>query len=138
MFERLINSFGQPANSYGDAELQLAASKLLFAVLPVDYKVTNEEAHALRNSLTSLFHVSPEKCRRMISRAAAAHAKEPSFVAAATLLKHRTTESFRQKLMTEARNLSRADGVVHNNELDLEQRLERLLGLADQALQQSA
>jgi uncharacterized tellurite resistance protein B-like protein len=137
MFERLINSFGQSANPR-EAELQLAAAVLLFGVMPVDYKVTQDETSAFRASLVSLFNYSPEKCRRVMARAASAHARDSSIVATTTLLKHRTSEQFRTRLMCEVRKLSRADGVMHDNEHDLEQRIERLLGLAQDNLQKSA
>jgi uncharacterized tellurite resistance protein B-like protein len=143
MFERLINSFGKPANQHDDAhlrdgELQLAAAMLLFGVMPVDHRITSDETSAFHNALVSLFNYSPEKCRRMMARAASAHAREPSILAATTLLKSRSPEHFRHRLMQEVRNLARADGVVHDNEADLEQRIERLLGLVQGDLQISA
>lgn len=143
MFERLINSIGQPAQSpstnvSADAELLLSAAKVLFAVLPVDYVVTSQEGVALRTSLIKLFNLSPEKCHRLTARAAAAHDKEPSILAATTLLKHRTSETFRRKLLAEVNVIIRADGVLHDNELDLEQRVARLLGLSTIQWQQSA
>jgi uncharacterized tellurite resistance protein B-like protein len=142
MFERLINSFGKPANQHADffhdAELQLAACTLLFAVLPVDYHVTADETCALRKSIIALFNVSPEKCQRMISRAAAAHDRDPSILSATTLLKRRTPELFRQRLLAEINAIMRADGVLHDNELDLEHRIGRLLGLTAETLSQTA
>jgi uncharacterized tellurite resistance protein B-like protein len=143
MFERLIHSIGQPAHPTltdvsADAELLLAAAKVLFAVLPVDYSVTSQEGVALRRSLIKLFTLSPEKCHRIMARAAAAHDKEPSILAATTLLKHRTSESFRRKLLAEVNVIIRSDGVLHDNELDLEQRVARLLGLSTSHWQQSA
>ncbi len=143
MFERLINSFGQPANQHSadfmhDAELQLAAALLLFAVLPVDQKVTADEGCAFRKSLVALFSFSPEKCHRMMARAASAYDHDSSIMSAATLLKHRTTEAFRRRLLAEINMIMRADGVLHDNELDLEQRVERLLGLAESILHQTA
>jgi uncharacterized tellurite resistance protein B-like protein len=143
MFERLINSFGQPANQQDsqtlrDPELQLASAMLLFGILPVDYEITAVEGTALCKSLATLFNFTPEKCHRLMSRAAAAHSKEPSIVAATTLLKHRTTEAFRRKLLAEANYIIRADGVLHDNELDLGHRLERMLGLSSENMQQSA
>jgi uncharacterized tellurite resistance protein B-like protein len=143
MFERLIKSFGRPANQGNgtvihDHELQLASAMLLFGALPVDYKVTSDETCALRQSLTLLFGYSAEKCQRMIARAASAHARETSIVAATTLLKHRTPEKFRRQLLAEINAVMRADGVLHDNEIDLERRIERLLGLAPEPLQQTA
>jgi uncharacterized tellurite resistance protein B-like protein len=143
MFERLLNSIGQPAQPpttdvAADGELSLAAAKVMFAVLPVDYEVTNQERVALRTSLMRLFHISQEKCHRLMARAAAAHNKDPSILAAATLLKHRTPENFRRKLLAEINSLIRADGVLHDNELDLEHRMARLLGLGSDSWQQSA
>ena len=143
MFERLINSFGQPANTRDDGtainpELQLASAMLLFSVLPVDYLVTADESCALRKSLIALFNMSPEKSRRMIARAAAAHSKDPAIVAATTLLKHRTSENFRLRLLAEINTIMRADGVLHDNELDFEHRVEKLLGLVPENLRQSA
>jgi uncharacterized tellurite resistance protein B-like protein len=134
MFDRLINSFGQPANQHSrnimqDSELQLAAVQLLFSVLPVDYRVTPDEGCALVKSIKSLFGFSPEKCHRLIARAAAAHSRDSNIMAAATLLKSRTTLAFRQQLLAEINLIMRADGVLHENELDLEHRVERLLGL---------
>jgi uncharacterized tellurite resistance protein B-like protein len=134
MFERLIRSFGRPANQTDgtvvrDQELQLASAKLLFSMLPADYNIEPEESVALREALTRLFHFTPMKCRRMIARAAAAHYREPSVLAAATLLKHRTAEAFRHTLLDEVRAIARADGALHPNELDLQTRVERLLGL---------
>jgi uncharacterized tellurite resistance protein B-like protein len=143
MFERLINSFGRPANQQDgahlrDGELQLAAAVLLFGVMPVDHRITNDETSAFHDALVTLFNYSPEKCRRMMARAASAHARDSSIVAATTLLKRRSPEHFRRRLMQEVRNLTRADGTVHDNEIDLEQRIERLLGLAQGELQISA
>jgi uncharacterized tellurite resistance protein B-like protein len=143
MFERLINSFGQPANQHApdilqDGELQLAAVQLLFCVLPVDYEVTAKEGSALMSSLVTLFGYSPEKCHRMVARAAAAHDRDSTIMPAATLLKSRTTEQFRRRLLAQVNVLMRADGVLHDNELDLEHRIERLLGLASPNLQKSA
>jgi uncharacterized tellurite resistance protein B-like protein len=143
MFERLINSFGKPANQQDiayprDAELQLAAAILLFAVLPVDYRVTAEETCALRKALTALFKLSPEKCQRMIARAAAAHDRDPNIVAATTMLKRLTSESFRHHLLAEINIIMRADGVLHDNELDLEHRVARLLGLTPENIAKSA
>jgi uncharacterized tellurite resistance protein B-like protein len=143
VFERLLNSIGQApqpqsTNVAADGELLLAAAKVLFAVLPVDYVITNQEGVALRNSLVRLFALSPEKCHRITSRAAAAHGKDPSILAATTLLKHRTPEGFRRKLLAEVNTLIRADGVLHDNELDLEHRLARLLGLSSDQWQKSA
>jgi uncharacterized tellurite resistance protein B-like protein len=143
MFERLINSIGQPAqptssNVAADGELLLAAAKVLFAALPVDYAVTSCEGVALRTSLMKLFALSPEKCHRLISRAAAAHGKDPSILAATTLLKHRTSEPFRRNLLAELNLIIRADGILHDNELDLEHRSVRLLGLTTDEWQHSA
>jgi uncharacterized tellurite resistance protein B-like protein len=143
MFERLIKSFGKPANltrsaHVTDHELQLAAAMLMFAVLPVDHKVTADETCALRSALVSLFDFSPEEAQRMLARSAAAHANEPSIVAATTLLKHRTTPEFRQHLLHELRAIVRSDGEVHHNESDLEQRVERLLGLSPHGFQKTA
>jgi uncharacterized tellurite resistance protein B-like protein len=134
MFERLIKSFGTPSNQHSsivvrDQELQLASAKLLFSMLPVDYNIEPEESLALRESLTRLFGFSPMRCRRMIARAAAAHFHEPSILAAATLLKHRTPETFRRTLLKEIRTIAWSDGTLHVNELDLQARVERLLGL---------
>jgi uncharacterized tellurite resistance protein B-like protein len=117
MFERLIKSFGRPANQGNgtvihDHELQLASAMLLFGALPVDYKVTSDETSA--------------------------HARETSIVAATTLLKHRTSEKFRRQLLAEINAVMRADGVLHDNEIDLERRIERLLGLVPEPLQQTA
>jgi uncharacterized tellurite resistance protein B-like protein len=133
MFERLLHSLGKPdspqtENVGDDGELVLAAAKILYAVLPVDYVVTNQEAVALRMSLMRLFEISPDRCRRLIARAAAAHAKDTSILAAATLLKHRTSDAFRKQLCAEVNLLIHADGVVHDNEADLENRVSRLLG----------
>jgi uncharacterized tellurite resistance protein B-like protein len=135
MFERLINSFGQPANQLEadilhNGELQLAAVQLLFSILPVDYVVIPSESAALVKSLMALFAYSTEKCHRMIARAASAHDRDSSIMAPATLLKSRTSLAFRKRLLAEANVIMRADGVLHDNELDLEHRLERLLGLA--------
>jgi uncharacterized tellurite resistance protein B-like protein len=143
MFERLIKSFGRPANQRDateihDHELQLASAMLLFGALPVDYRITADEACALRGALTSLFGFNTDKCQRMIARAAAAHARETSIVAATTLLKHRTPEKFRRQLLAEINLIMRADGVLHDNEVDLEKRIERLLGLAVGHLPQTA
>jgi uncharacterized tellurite resistance protein B-like protein len=143
MFERLINSFGQPANQQDNgpvinSELQLASAMLLFSVLPVDYRVTVEEGCALQKSLFALFDLSPEKCRRMIARAAAAHNRDPAIVAATTLLKRQTSELFRIRLLAEINIIMRADGVLHDNELDFEHRVERLLGLAPETFRRSA
>lgn len=136
MFERLINSFGQPANQHAadvlhDGELQLAAVQLLFSVLPVDYNVSASEGRALFKSINSLFGFSTERCHRMIARAAASHTRDSNIMAAATLLKGRTTIAFRKRLLAEVNIIMRADGVLHDNELDLEHRIERLLGLTE-------
>jgi uncharacterized tellurite resistance protein B-like protein len=138
MFERLIKSLGRALpESDGfvlrDQELQLASAKLLFSMLPADYNIEPEESVALRFALTRLFHFSPHKCRRMIARAAAAHFREPSILAAATLLKHRAPVEFRQRLLEEIRVIARADGALHENEIDLQERVERLLGLPSTA-----
>jgi uncharacterized tellurite resistance protein B-like protein len=143
MFERLINSIGQPAqpiltNVAADGELLLAAAKVLFAALPVDYSVTSCEGVALRTSLIKIFALSPEKCHRVMSRAAAAHSQDSSILAATTLLKHRTSESFRRNLLAELNLIIRADGILHDNELDLEHRAARLLGLSLGEWQRSA
>jgi uncharacterized tellurite resistance protein B-like protein len=143
MFERLINSFGQPANHNNayelhDAELQLAAALLLFSALPVDYSVTAEEGCALNQSLAGLFSFAPDKCHRMIARAASAYNNDSSIMAASTLLKHRTTLNFRKRLLAEINLIIRADGVIHENELDLVTRVERLLGLSHENSQISA
>lgn len=142
MFERLIHSFGQPANHHAqdiahDGELQLAAVQLLFSVLPVDYVVTTDESSALFTSLEKLLSFSPEKCRRMIARAAATHGRDSNIMAAATLLKSRTPLSFRQRLLAEVNLIMRADGVLHDNELDLEHRISRLLGLSQTNLEKA-
>ncbi len=134
MFERLIKSFGTPSNQrdhvvVNDPELQLASAKLLFSMLPVDYNIEPEESVALREALTRLFHFGHLRCRRMIARAAAAHFHEPSLLAAATLLKHRTSEAFRKNLLAEIRRIACADGTLHDYEIDLQTRVERLLGL---------
>jgi uncharacterized tellurite resistance protein B-like protein len=134
MFERLIKSFGKPSNQDNgfvlhDQELQLASAKLMFSMLPVDYYIEPEESAALRESLTRLFGFNLSKCRRMIARAAAAHFHDPSLLAAATLLKHRTTETYRRNLLEEIRAIARADGTLHDYEIDLQERVERLLGL---------
>jgi uncharacterized tellurite resistance protein B-like protein len=143
MFERLLKRIGQSNQSHlkniaTDAELLLAAAKVLFAVLPVDHVVTKQEGVALRTSLIRLFALSPEKCRRLMARAAAAHGRESSILAAATLLKHRTPEAFRHELLEEVNSLIHADGVLHDNELDLEQRVARLLGLDNGGWKQTA
>jgi uncharacterized tellurite resistance protein B-like protein len=143
MFERLINSFGQPANQHTadvlhDGELQLAAVQLLFSVLPVDYDVSPIEGCALVTSIQSLFGFSPERCHKMIARAAALHARDSSIMAAATLLKSRTTLAFRSRLLAEVNTIIRADCVMHDNEIDLERRLERLLGLTETTTQKIA
>lgn len=136
MFERLISSFGRPANQHAadilhDGELQLAAIQLLFSVLPVDYKVSPVEGCALVKSINTLFAFSPEKCHHMISRAASNYSRDSNIMAAATLLKNRTTIAFRKSLLAEVNIIMRADGILHDNELDLEHRLERLLGLVE-------
>jgi uncharacterized tellurite resistance protein B-like protein len=143
MFQRLLNRLGAPANQQEagwphDHELQLAAAVLLFGVMPVDYAVTRDEGGALFAALTNLFHFSPERCRRMIARAAAVHVKDSTIMPAATLLKARTPETFRQQLLHEAQRIMQADGVIHVNEVDLFNRLQRLLGLLPPALRQSA
>jgi uncharacterized tellurite resistance protein B-like protein len=134
MFERLIKSFGTPSNQHNafvlrDHELQLASAKLLFSMLPADYNIEPEESVALREALTRLFGFGTLRCRRMIARAAAAHFREPSLLAAATLLKHRTSAAFRQNLLLEIRRIARADGSLHHFEIDMEERIGRLLGL---------
>ncbi len=134
MFERLIKSFGRPANQFSadamrDPELQLAAAKLLFGMLPADYRVEPQERVALRVALTRLFGFDAAKARRMIARAASAHGADPSLLAAATLLKRRAPEAFRQALLSELRGIACSDGVLHENEIDLSSRAERLLGL---------
>jgi uncharacterized tellurite resistance protein B-like protein len=134
MFERLIKSFGKPSNQHSsivvrDQELQLASAKLLFSMIPADYNIEPEESVALREALTRLFHFGPMRCRRMIARAVAAHYREPSLLAAATLLKHRTSEAFRRNLLAEIRRIACADGTLHEYEIDLQTRVERLLGL---------
>lgn len=143
MFERLINSFGKPANQHDgsyprDPELQLAAATLLFAVMPADHKVTADETCTMRKALNSLFNMSPEKCRRMIARAAAAHSRDSNIVAPTTLLKRRTSKIFRLQLLAEINSIMRADGVLHDNELDLEHRVARLLGLVTENIAQTA
>jgi uncharacterized tellurite resistance protein B-like protein len=138
MFERLIRSFGTPANQWAnqhnnivvrDQELQLASAKLLFSMLPADYNIEPEESVALREALTRLFGFGTLRCRRMIARAAAAHYHEPSLMAATTLLKLRTPETFRRNLLVELRLIAGADGALHDYEIDLQTRVERLLGL---------
>jgi uncharacterized tellurite resistance protein B-like protein len=143
MFNRLLKSFGRPANQEDnpvihDGELQLAAAVLLFGILPVDYVVTADEGAALKKSLQTLFGFSEEKCHRMMARAAAVYGRDTSILAATTLLKHRTTEMFRYRLVAEAQLIMRADGVLHDNELELGQRMKNMLGLGDTSLEKSA
>ena len=143
MFERLISSFGRPANNHIagtplDSELQLAASILLFGVLAVDFQISPEETKALQQNLQELLHLSAEKSHRLIARAAASVEKDSSIMSAATLLKHRSPEEFRKDLMKAMIRVICADGQVHLNELDRAARTARLLGLADLNLANSA
>jgi uncharacterized tellurite resistance protein B-like protein len=137
MFERLINSLGQPANTQtGDAahdpELQLAAAQVLFAMLPVDYHVKQLECIALMRALERLFG------QKLVSRAAAGHAREPGILASAMLLKRGTSLAYRQQVINEARVIALSDGTIHSNETDLINRMEALLGLKGESLQRSA
>ena len=135
MFERLIQSFGRPANNFSrdlqDPELQLASTMLLFAMLPADYQVKQLECVALMQALSRLFGISETKGRRLIARAVAAFDKEPTIFASAMLLKQRTTPEFRANLFNEASQIAMADGEIHWNEKDLLDRLQPMLGLKD-------
>ncbi len=135
MFERLIKSFGHPANQhhhavYGDGEVQLSTALILYSVLPVDYRITVEEGRALAQSLVKLFGFSTVKCHRFMARAAAAYNRDSSIMAAATLLKKHTTPTFRSRILVEVTAIIQADGVFHGNEADLRMRIENLLGLS--------
>ena len=138
MFQRLIQSFGRPANNFSrdlhDPELQLASTLLLFAMLPADYRVKQLECVALMHALSRLFGIGEIKSHRLIARAVAAFNKEPGIFASAMLLKQRTSPEFRSRLFCEARQIAMADGEIHWNEKDLLNRLQHMLGLHEYKL----
>lgn len=137
MFEHFVSTLGQPANetgqSFATADIRLATAVLLFAMLPVDYEVKAVEGAALTPALQRLFAIHAANARRLVARAASAHGKGNTVLSAATLLKLRTPLPFRAAVAHELRHLAQADGVIHMNELDHIQRVERLLGLDDGA-----
>ncbi len=80
--------------AHDDGEVQLAAVILLFGTLAVDHEVTPEETAALQQCVaTPASPFDPKKASGLIARAAAAVAKDPGIMAAATLLKHRNASS---------------------------------------------
>jgi uncharacterized tellurite resistance protein B-like protein len=143
MFERLIKSLGQPANSQNgdeahDPEMQLATAQLLYGVLPADYHVEQLECIALMRSFERLFGIGPARRHKLVARAAAAFDKDPGILACATLLKRQTSIAYRRQIVAEARTIASSDGDVHLNETDLIARLESMLGLKGETLKRSA
>jgi len=134
MFDRLIESLGR-TNQIDDSaqgrvvENQLAAAMLLYSVLPADHVIVPQESMELRLALQHLFFLTDLKSRHLITRAVSAHARDPSLVACATILKHRFSFAFRRRLLGAAHRIAMSDGRLHDNEADVLARISSLLGL---------
>ncbi|MDE2446934.1 MAG: TerB family tellurite resistance protein, partial [Alphaproteobacteria bacterium] len=74
-----------------------------------------------------LFALDRRKCRKLLSRAMAARLRDPSVFNSAMLLKRWASPELNDKLLAAATQVAHADGVLHDYEADLLQRLQRML-----------
>jgi len=135
MFDRLIEALGtistkDDAVQVNRAETQLAVAILLYAVIPADRVVLQEEVQAFRSGLLHIFDISDDNCRKLMSQASKQYHQEPTLLAPATLLKHRLSPSFRNLVFTAARSIAMSDGNMHENEADVLRRIEMLLAIS--------
>jgi uncharacterized tellurite resistance protein B-like protein len=132
MFDRLVESIVASADAAHFSrdktrEVQLAAAMALVATMSADYVNKPEEARAVIKSLADLFNLDRRKCLKLLSRAMAARARDPSLFNSAMLLKRFGTEELNRKILAAATHVAKADGELHDYEADLLQRLQRML-----------
>jgi uncharacterized tellurite resistance protein B-like protein len=130
--DRLLADIRQPATTSAAAarKIQLAAAVLLCSSLPSGDPLYALNTASLRHELGQLLALAPSKLDRLISRAAAAQESRPALLACADLLKRQSSIGFRQEIVAGAIRIGLADLTVNHFELDLIERLARLLNVS--------
>ena len=134
MFDRVIANIErksrlESSSVFVDQEIRLATTILFLKIVPIDYKILQVEWSAVKKCLIELFDLSAPSCQKLLARAFAELAKEPSIFASAHMLKQNTSIAFRIAVLEAAKQIAMCDGDHHSNEIELETRLINLLGL---------
>jgi uncharacterized tellurite resistance protein B-like protein len=131
LFERLSNG---PAPAHDEmGELHLAVAFVLVACMSADYKFKPEETRAVAGGLFELFGFDRNKSNKLIARAIAARAVEPSIFASAMIIARVGSEQFKQQFRDIVAQVASADGELHDYEKDLLERLYLILDRSEHA-----
>jgi uncharacterized tellurite resistance protein B-like protein len=131
LFERITKGPAQVEEEAG--ELHLAAAFVLVACMSADYKFKPEETRAVADGLLSLFGFDRNKSNRLIARAIAARATEPSIFASAMIIARVGSETFKNQFREVVAQVASADGELHDYEKDLLERLSLILNRSTDA-----
>lgn len=129
MFNRFFERISKgPAHVKEEAdELHLAAAFILVACMSADYKFKPEETQAVADGLFSLFGFDRHKSNKLIARAVAARAVEPSIFGSAMIIARMGTEVFKKQFSEIVAQVASADGELHDYEKDFLERLSLIL-----------
>ncbi len=131
LFEKLSNGLA-PAHDE-TSELHLAVAFVLVACMSADYKFKPEETRAVADGLFHLFGFDRRKSNKLIARAIAARAIEPSIFGSAMIIARMGSEQFKQKFRVIVAEVASADGELHDYEKDLLERLFLILDRSENA-----
>ena len=129
MFNRFFERISKgPAQVEEEAdELHLAAAFVLVACMSADYKFKPEETQAVADGLFSLFGFDRHKSNKLIARAVAARAVEPSIFGSAMIIARMGTEVFKKQFSEIVAQVASAVGEFHDYEKDFLERLSLIL-----------
>lgn len=129
MFNRFFERISKgPAQVEEEAdELHLATAVVLVACMSADYKFKPEETRAVADGLFSLFGFDRHKSNKLIARAVAARAVEPSIFGSAMIIARMGTEVFKKQFSEIVAQVASADGELHDYEKDFLERLSLIL-----------
>jgi uncharacterized tellurite resistance protein B-like protein len=135
MFNRFFQRISKGPTAVQDemAELHLAVAFVLVACMSADYKFKPEETRAVADGLFDLFGFDRNKSNKLIARAVAARAVEPSIFASAMIIARVGSEQFKQLFREIVAQVASADGELHDYEKDLLERLSLILNRSEVA-----
>lgn len=135
MFNRLLERISKSSAPAQDemGELHLAVAFVLVACMSADYKFRPEETRAVATGLFDLFGFDRHKSNKLIARAVAARAVEPSIFASAMIIARMGSETFKQQFREIVAEVAGADGELHDYEKDLLERLSLILNRSEDA-----
>jgi uncharacterized tellurite resistance protein B-like protein len=138
--DRLLSELGRPATTDAmvQRQLQLAAAILLCSALPDGDPIHALNAPTLREELGNLFPLPPARLNRLVIRASGSHQSRSAILACATLLKLRSSLSFRHNILASAIRVGLADGMTNHFEIHLIEQLARLLNVSPTGIRRAA